>query len=439
MIIRDGHCPCSARRLQAWFFVLVFTMQSGCVAWKPAPVAHQTVSGTLAIVCADRQPEIEFEGFSRSKGGEAARRGVSVFAQCMGEMGQGGCSGDFCGAAIILMLGMCGIAGMIGGVSGAVSAPSAEKVESAGDEMHAVTQARTIQESLRRQVATLALAYDVDMVSVPEKRACSASRSQDYSMLAADGVDTVLEVALTRVGTTGSGINAPVTLYMQAQARLVRVRDDAEIFSAEYVYQGQRLRLEEWSANQGQRLLQALEQGYAILGGHIYDSIFLLYPFPDRGVHSAGMLVSAFGLLPLEPGLRGQLSGDQLIGQHFEWKAADGLRPTLRWQGFPRKTDIAVAPDEMGRVRNVRYDLVIAQEQNMAPAEIVYRRDGLAGTVHTVQVTLKPDTRYFWTVRARFELDGRERVTEWGTISNASPGKLAAPSTSSYRFKTPGW
>ena len=202
----------SLRRLLAWLFILVFTVQSSCVTWKPAPVTHQTTLGTLAIVCADRQAEIEFEGFSRSKTGGAAKRGVSFFAQCMSEMGQGNCSGNYCGAAVILMLGMCGIAGMIGGVAGAVKAPSAETVEAAEAGMSAVAQARTIQESLRRRVATLALAYDVDMVSVPEERACAASSAQDYSMLAADGVDTLLEVALTRAGTLGSGINSACNL-----------------------------------------------------------------------------------------------------------------------------------------------------------------------------------------------------------------------------------
>jgi hypothetical protein len=56
--------------------------------------------------------------------------------------------------------------------------------------------------------------------------------------------------------------------------------------------------------------------------------------------------------------------------------------------------------------------------RKLAPAGIVYRRDGLASPTHTLETALSPGTRYFWTVRARFELDGRERVTEWGTINN---------------------
>jgi hypothetical protein len=429
--------PGPMQRPLAWVIVMIFLAESGCAGLVPTPTAHQTTLGRLAITCTDRQAEIEFEGFSRSKGGGAARGAGSAFAQCMGELGHGSCSGDLCGAAVILMLGMCGIASVIGGVTGAVTAPTAASVEAAESGMSAVVEARTIQESLRRQVATLALAYDMNLVSVPEESDCAASSTGDYSLLAAAGVDTVLEVALTKAGTTGAGINAPVLLYMQAHARLVQTHDNREVFSADYIYQGRRLTLEEWSANQGLQLLQGLEQGYAVLGSHIYDNVFLLYPFPDQGAHSPGLLATAFGLAPLEPELRGQLTGDQLLGRYFEWKTAGSLRPTFRWQGFPRKTDITAAPEEMKRISNVRYDLVVAREHNMAPDEIVYRRDGLTDARHTIQKTLKPDTRYFWTVRARFELDGRERVTEWGTTRYPMQERLTSPSSWSYRFKTP--
>ena len=126
-----------------------------------------------------------------------------------------------------------------------------------------------------------------------------------------------------------------------------------------------------------------------------------------------------------------------MLGLEWEWESVDGLRPTFRWQGFPRDTDITAAPEKMGRVRNVRYDLIIAPEQNMAPGKIVYRRDGLTDSVHTIQKTLKANARYFWTVRARFDLDGRERVTEWGSMDPTWFEWLASPSSWSYRFKTP--
>jgi hypothetical protein len=46
--------------------------------------------------------------------------------------------------------------------------------------------------------------------------------------------------------------------------------------------------------------------------------------------------------------------------------------------------------------------------------------------------------RFFWTVRARFELDGRERVTEWSaTHWPAANDELSVPSRACFRFRTP--
>jgi hypothetical protein len=114
-----------------------------------------------------------------------------------------------------------------------------------------------------------------------------------------------------------------------------------------------------------------------------------------------------------------------------------GLQPTLRWQRFPRESDLQAAPAEMARVKNVSYDLVIAREHELAPAEIVYRRNGLSTPAHHLETPLAPHTGYFWTVRARFELDGRERVTEWGTTHYLARDWLTSPSRFSYCFKTP--
>jgi hypothetical protein len=91
----------------------------------------------------------------------------------------------------------------------------------------------------------------------------------------------------------------------------------------------------------------------------------------------------------------------------------------------------------MARVSNVRYDLIVAKEENMAPGELVYRKDGLASPNHTIAVALQSGKRYFWTVRARFDLDGRTRVTEWSSTHFIAREQVTAPSRYSFRFRTP--
>jgi len=48
----------------------------------------------------------------------------------------------------------------------------------------------------------------------------------------------------------------------------------------------------------------------------------------------------------------------------------------------------------------------------------------------------QPKMRHFWTMRARFELDGATRVTGWGSDHYMGRDSMTAPSRFSYRFRT---
>ncbi len=45
------------------------------------------------------------------------------------------------------------------------------------------------------------------------------------------------------------------------------------------------------------------------------------------------------------------------------------------------------------------------------PPASVYARAGIPALSHTLEEAVQPSTKNFWTVRARFELDGQPRVT----------------------------
>ncbi|MGH8704182.1 MAG: hypothetical protein ACREUO_02070 [Burkholderiales bacterium] len=101
-------------------------------------------------------------------------------------------------------------------------------------------------------------------------------------------------------------------------------------------------------------------------------------------------------------------------------------------------------------VRDVSYDLRIWTVVNLFPAELAYERDGLAEPWHRLEQPLKPDTEYYWTVRARFSVDGNPRASEWSLSSVPCPPTYgfecargmarrmgAIPALNHYRFKTP--
>ncbi len=97
----------------------------------------------------------------------------------------------------------------------------------------------------------------------------------------------------------------------------------------------------------------------------------------------------------------------------------DSLQPTLSWEVFPRPIDLTV--EKKGGFNNVTYDLRIWRAEGSGrnrflehPAEIVYERRGLREPSHTIEQPLKPSSMYFWSIRARFDLNGQPRVTQWG-------------------------
>lgn len=146
-----------------------------------------------------------------------------------------------------------------------------------------------------------------------------------------------------------------------------------------------------------------------------------------------GCALSVYGLRPEYPKprlKRGGLSAD-FVG-------VDSLRPTLRWKPFPDSDDRKADREGMlSRVRNVTYELKILRAERDHPAQVVYARSGLPEPSHRLETPLEPSARYFWTVRARFELDGVTRVTPWGRIRGAGSTDLVVPSRFYYGLKTP--
>lgn len=138
----------------------------------------------------------------------------------------------------------------------------------------------------------------------------------------------------------------------------------------------------------------------------------------------------------------------------------DGLRPTFRWERFPRTADLAeLGPHAHERITAVHYELRLwkvgpgfsgdfqrpgtsfwigsaddykyswAHEcRDSDPGELVYSKHGLTNPEHQLETSLEPDSRYFWTVRAHFTLDGKRRATEWSEQFLFHPGNSSRES-----------
>lgn len=96
--------------------------------------------------------------------------------------------------------------------------------------------------------------------------------------------------------------------------------------------------------------------------------------------------------------------------------------PVLRWESFPRRQDAAVLGENYDtRVSNVRYELRVWHDRDAEPLEI----KGLTRPEWLIPAAFEPGRSYHWAARARFDLDGRPRVTQW-TIRRGARGEEAA-------------
>ena len=177
--------------------------------------------------------------------------------------------------------------------------------------------------------------------------------------------------------------------------------------------------------------IESTSRQFMDLPGKEYSAI-KLWAFLMTGVLmvcGCGSKVLVFGLRPEYP---------EVCTDFVE---VDSLQPTLRWQAFPRAEELEA--DQEGvlrRIQHVTYELRIARAEEDFPVEIVYAKSEIPTSSHTLEEALEPSTEYFWTVRARFELDGHPRVMEWGGIFGISAEArrlVPIPNASSFRFKTP--
>ncbi|MGH9550790.1 MAG: hypothetical protein ACRD3W_15520, partial [Terriglobales bacterium] len=123
----------------------------------------------------------------------------------------------------------------------------------------------------------------------------------------------------------------------------------------------------------------------------------------------------------------------------------DQLHPTFRWESFPRAKDLVeLDPRGSKRVAAVSYELRLWKVEkefsgtgaapepttrigvtydyayswrhecrDTDPGEFVSSKQGLITPDYSLETPLESNSRYFWTVRAHFTLNGKRRATEW--------------------------
>lgn len=249
----------------------------------------------------------------------------------------------------------------------------------------------------------------------------------DYTSLAKQGFNDILEISVNKIGSGhfGAGESAKYYFYITAQARLVR---DARISTPEFKYViGPPRKIRDWLDFGGEALRKEIDQAYGAIAEDIFEYVFLYaffegdYAKPPVGIlgTTSETLEKVFKI-PVSRiyntrYVLGGLNGVTLQNPLPQERAnVDDLQPTFSWAEFPSQDDIRA--DRKGVVKyvsDVTYELKVWQDKGGNSRELVYEKKGLKNNKHKIESSLAPETQYFWSVRARYRFQGEDKVTRW--------------------------
>lgn len=444
------------RRLSPFFASIVLLLHSGCFTLTPpvpAPEVRQHLN-VVAIAPAQYVPVSNFITFAKGKGAGAGKgaaimggTAATISAVTFGSLAIAAPMT----APVMVLAGVLATVstttvGAVHGAQQAVQTDAAQQVDSIINA--AVAELDAHNDLAERLTPFLNADRSIHLASVYPSGPDSAAARPDYAQLRAREVDAVIEVAVTEVGFESCGpewfeggllracADNPnkerVALFLSAQARLVRVSDGAELFIRQFRYASPRRGIPQWVVNDGQRLAEEFENAYRELAERIYDEIFLVTPL-ELPVVSAWEIPSTgsprYGicwLAPVYPEV------DKLYNPFSPpptscsptvllFSTIDTVRPRLRWGEFPRDLDRQqLDPAIIKKIDNVAYDLKIWEAEDCDRGRLIYQRTGLVGPEHLMEESLAPASRYFWSVRARFDFDGLPMVTRWAFFDTYS-------------------
>jgi len=165
-------------------------------------------------------------------------------------------------------------------------------------------------------------------------------------------------------------------LQLTIQSRLRRRSDGVELSSHSVTYTSPQRSVNAWTNNDAEIFRAELQIGAKRVAAELVDFLVLEYP-------------AEIELLMPRNGV-----------------AVRSIQPTLGWN--PSFFDDQISQDVLSRIHGYTYDLRVSQK-----GAIVYERSGLIKALHKLEDSLPSCTDHDWRVKARFELDGRMRVSRW--------------------------
>jgi hypothetical protein len=430
-----------------WVLIIIHVHLYGCASTSTRyiPDIHRLDNRSsdypVGIISAHFPPKAGIDFVITGKGTGASAGAVGGVATCAELLGGGG------EGSVLAFLLCAPIGAAVGAIGGAVTAPSADEVESAEDRMLRQLKPLAAQIKLAESVKDYFSSEEENLTIVIADE-LQGSRLEDadreFEPAELGTFRTILEVAVLEILFTGPGRkNTPACLEMKARATKWDGYTGKKLDMIETTYKGACLPVDTWTSEDGKSIITEIQNGYLFFTEAIVDELFLVY-VPDVDTASLEQdierKVPFFVLAPIQPRLSKDLYSTENIfamkrKEAFSFGGWDffeitNLSPNFSWEALPRPFD--KFPEHSAKPDDVTYELRIYEghKNGMFKIKLVYAVRDIKHSNYLFPRNLKPCSWYFWTVRARFKLDGITRVTEWGGTYDT---ELISYSTSSIR------
>jgi TonB family protein len=217
----------------------------------------------------------------------------ALFAVCL--------PGEVLGFGVTAVGGTVGALG--GAVYGAVVAESGFHISAVENSVRSTGVVLTAHERLRDELLRTARARgSLNLVALDDHGPTAVGEMIDYRPLAAEGIDTIVEVSIPRIRLAGTdGINPPVGLIMIARANVIRTSDGAELYGETFEYHSSVYKLVEWGADDGEVFRREVRQGIGVLVENIVGVLFPADPARDSAPVAQRTEPVAAAAAPMEP------------------------------------------------------------------------------------------------------------------------------------------
>jgi hypothetical protein len=263
-------------------FITLLIGQFSCVhtrGWEPRSLSEQEKAelGTIGVVSVRFKPETRVQTPLNKKDG--AKAGALMGVNDVLSGGGGGSNPLGWAAYIILLPVTLPVAAGVGALIGSERGVSDSEKEGAWAVLDRVIAELKIQETMREHILNVAQRKTIYHFSLIEELGPTVSSYEkvNYNSLGSSGVNTVLEISVDKWRLNGKGIiNPPLSFFMHATIRILRVEDGKELYNDTFTYESRKKnKFTKWAANNGQSLKEEFNCGYRSLAEKIVRELFL--------------------------------------------------------------------------------------------------------------------------------------------------------------------